>query len=101
MTLCEPLYLSPSVKSPKKLLRKLNKSKLFCNFFVLTLENGNDQLAIYPAYCLQQAFYRKYPPVIVGLASDYEEAQALVIRIVEDSLAHTGECNLKYYLNSR
>lgn len=101
MQLCEPLYLSPSLKNPKKLLKKLNKSKLPCLFYVLTLEMGDDQLAIYPAYCLQQSFYKKHPPVIVGLAKDYEEAQALVIRIVEDSMAETGECNLKTYLRSR
>ncbi len=101
MELCEPLYLSPSLKKPKKLLKKLYKSKVPCFFYVLTLENGSDQLAIYPAYCLQQPFYRKHPPVVVGLAGDYEEAQALVIRIVEDSMAQTGECNLKDFLRSR
>lgn len=101
MILCEPLYLSPSVANPKKWLHKLNKSKLPCNFFVLTIEDGPDQLAIYPAYCLQQPFYRKHPPVIVGLAGDYNEAQDLVIRIVEESLEYTGECNLKDYLHSR
>lgn len=101
MVLCEPLYLSDSVKNPKRWLHKLNKSKFPCNFFVLTIERGSDQLAIYPAYCLQQPFYRKYPPVIVGLAKDYGEAQDLVIRIVEESLEKTGQCNLKEYLHSR
>lgn len=101
MELLEPLYLAPSVKRPKRLLKKLNKSKVPCRFFVITLAEGRDQLAIYPAYCLQQPFYRKYPPVVVGLAEDYKEAQSLVIRIVEDSLAQTGECNLKEYLHSR
>jgi len=101
MILCEPLYLSDSVKKPKKWLHKLNKGKLPCKFFVLTIEEGEDQLAIYPAYCLQQPFYRKHPPVIVGLAGDYGEAQDLVIRIVEESLEHTGQCNLKEYLHSR
>lgn len=101
MELCEPLYLSPSIKKPEKLLKKLHKSKAPCLFYVLTLEEGSNQLAIYPAYCLQQPFYKKFPPVIVGLAKDYEEAQALVIRIAEDSMAQTGECNLKDYLCSR
>lgn len=101
MVLCEPLYLSSSIKNPEKLLKKLNKSKFPCNFFILTIEAGPDQLAIYPAYCLQQPFYRKHQPEIVGLAKDYDEANALVMRIVEDSLKHTGECNLKEYLHSR
>ena len=101
MQLCEPLYLSPSLKNPKKLLKKLHKSKIPCLFYVLTMERGDDQLAIYPAYCLQQPFYRKHPTVIVGLAGNYEEAQALVIQIVEDSIARTGECNLKDFLCSR
>lgn len=101
MVLCEPLYLSSSVKNPRKMLKKLNKSKIPCSFFVLTIEKGNDQLAIYPAYCLQQPFYRKHPPVIVGLANNYAEAQDLVLRIAEESLKYTGQCNLKDYLHSR
>lgn len=101
MVLCEPLYLSDSVKNPKRWLHKLNKSKLPCNFFVLTIEEGKDQLAIYPAYCLQQPFYRKHPPVIVGLAGNYCEAKELVVRIVEETLEHTGRCDLKEYLHSR
>ena len=101
MKLLEPLYLADSVKKPKQMLKKLNKSKLPCKFYVITLADGSDQLAIYPAYCLQQPFYRKYPPVIIGLASDYKEAQDLIIRIVEESLASTGECDLKKYLHSR
>lgn len=101
MKLLEPLYLAESVKKPKQMLKKLNKSKVPCGFFVLTLADGSDQLAIYPAYCLQQPFYRKYPPVIIGLANDYKEAQDLIIRIVEESLEKTGECNLKEYLHSR
>lgn len=101
MELCKPLYLSPSVKKPEKLLKKLHKSSLPCRFFVLTLAKGSDQLEIYPAYCLQQPFYRKHPPTVVGLASDYEEAVALLMQIVDDSLHFTGECNLKEYLHSR
>ncbi len=101
MELCEPLYLSATIKNPRKLLKKLQKSSLPCHFFVLTLSGGMDQLEIYPAYCLQQPFYRNHFPVIVGLAGDYEEAVALLIQIVEDSLIYTGTCNLKAYLQSR
>lgn len=101
MELCKPLYVSDTIKKPEKLLKKLKKNNLPCRFFVLTLSGGCDQLEIYPAYCLQQPFYRKHPPVVVGLAKDYEEALALLVQIVEDSLSHTGECNLKDYLWSR
>lgn len=101
MELCEPLYLASSVKNEKKLLKKLNRSRIPCRFYVLTFAKGDDQLEIHPAYCLQQPFYKKYPPVIVGLAKEYSEAVELVIRITEDSLSKTGSCNLKEYLHSR
>lgn len=101
MELCRPLYLSDSVKKPEKLLKKLDKSRIPCRFYVITLSVGADQLDIYPAYCLQQPFYRKYPPVIVGLAGDYQEAVDLILKITEDSLAATGSCDLKAYLCSR
>lgn len=101
MELCEPLFLSPSIKSPKKLLHKLNKSKIPCNFYVISLAKGANQLDIYPAYCLQQSYYRMHQPVIVGLAKNYDEAVDLVMRIVSESLEYTGKCNLKEYIHSR
>lgn len=100
MKYVEPLFLSSSIKSPKKLLHKLNKSKIPCNFYVIALAKGADELDIYPAYCLQQSYYRMHKPVIVGLAPNYDEALNLVMRIVSESLEHTGKCNLKEYIHS-
>lgn len=101
MKLCKPLYLSPSIKNPRKLLHGLKSSKKAGFFYVLTISNSTDQLDIYPACVLKQPVYRKISPIIVGLASNRQEAFDLILRITEDSLAKTSHYNLKSYLLNR
>ena len=47
---------------------------------------------------LFQKYFRKHAPIIIGIASNYEEAVAIVQKIVEESLERTGTCDLKEYL---
>lgn len=101
MNLNKPLYLSPTIKNANKLLRKLKSSNKLCSFYVLTIANNNDQLDIYPAYCLQQPFYKSFSLTIIGLASNREEAFDLVLKITNDSFTKTGDYDLKKYLLTR
>ena len=94
------LYIGDTVKEPAKVKRKL---KLHAGqlLYVLCLANGDDQLEIYHCAYLKQPYYRYHPPVIVGIASDYEEAVGLVLKITKECLAATGGCNLKAYLKQK
>lgn len=101
MEIYQPLYLSPTVTRPDKLIKKLEKGSKTARFFVLTLAPGNAQLEIYQAFILSQAYYRNIPRVVIGLATDYHEAVELVKQIAEEAFAKNGDCNLKDYLGSR
>ena len=66
------LYIGDTVKDPAKAKRKL---KLHAGqlVYVIYIAQGNDQLEIFHSAYLKQKYYRLYPPVIVGIANNYDE----------------------------
>ncbi|MBQ8598324.1 MAG: hypothetical protein IJ409_11110 [Lachnospiraceae bacterium] len=94
------LYIGDTVNNPAKIKRKL-KLHAGVQVFVITIAQGADQLEIYHSAYLKQKYYRYHPPVIVGLASDYKEALQIVLKITEECVSLTGNCNLKEYLKQK
>ncbi len=95
------LYLGESISPEKldKLKRELKSKPLLSSLYVLTLsQNPSNQLEIYAARLLAQPYYRKYPPYIIGIAADYDEAVSLVEQIVQECIRERGDCALKEYL---
>lgn len=95
------LYLGESINPDKvdKIKKRLENKPLLSNVYVITLaRNSRDQLEIYDAKQLAQSYYTKYPPYIVGIASDYEESVTLLERIVRECLQARGDCCLKEFL---
>ncbi len=95
------LYLSESIKRKNldKIKKRLKNSPRFSGVFLIALSrNAHDQLEIYPAKQLDWSYYVKYPPYVVGIAGNQEEAFELVTAIVEECLSARGECSLKEYL---
>lgn len=96
------LYLGESISKSKldKIKSKLEKRPLLCGVYLLTLShNPNDQLDIIQARQVVQNYYRKYPLYVIGIASDYDEALAMVEKIVQECLQTRGDCALKEYLS--
>lgn len=91
------LYIGDTVTNPAKAKRKL-KRHAGGNFYVITIAQGPDQLEIYHCAYLKQKYYRYHPPIIVGIASGYEEAVKVIMKITQECLDATGNCNLKEYL---
>ena len=99
MELYPRLYVGKTVNNPDKLIHKLTKHKKKVDAFVITLsKNPYDQLEIYQADCLSQKYYKKNPPYIIGIASNYEEALEIITCIASDSVQTRGDCRLKEYL---
>ena len=95
------LYLGESISPDKldKLKRELKSKPLLSSLYVLTLsQNPSNQLEIYASRLLAQPYYRKYPPYIIGIAADYDEAVSLVEQIVQECIRERGDCALKEYL---
>lgn len=94
------LYIGDTVKDSAKIKRKL-KLHAGVMAYVICIAQGTDQLEIYHAAYLKQKYYRYHPPVIIGIAADYDEAVAIVVQITQECLEATGNCNLKEYLKQK
>lgn len=95
------LYLGTSISESKldKIKKTLEKHPLRSNVFLITISrNSSDQLEIFSARQLVQNYYDKYPIYVIGIASDYEEAVAMIEKIVQECLQVRGDCALKEYL---
>lgn len=95
------LYLGDSITEAKldKLKKRLEKKPLLCNAYLITVSrNPSDQLEILPAQQLAQNYYTNYPVYVIGIASDYKEAVALIEQIVQECLQARGDCALKEYI---
>lgn len=101
LTFYPKLYLGESISPDKldKLKEKLIEKPLLSSLYVVALSrNPSDQLEIYAARLLAQSYYKKYPPYIIGIASNYDEGVLLVEKIVQECLKERGDCSLKEYL---
>ena len=93
-------YIGDTVTKPVKIKRKL-KRHAGVDVYVIAIASGAGQLEIYHSAYLKQKYYRRYPPVIVGIASSHGEAVQIIIKITQECLEATGNCNLKEYLKQK
>lgn len=91
------LYIGDSIKNIRKVKWKLKHHAGQLGIFVMVLSEGSDQLEIYHCVFLQQQYYKKYPPYIVGIAGGHEEAVELLQKMISDVYEKTGSYQLKEY----
>lgn len=93
------LYIGDSIRNIRKVKWKLKHHAGQLGIFVITLSesDGGDQLEIYHCAFLQQRYYKKYPPCIVGIAGGYEEAIGLLQQMISDVYQKTGGYQLKEF----
>lgn len=95
------LYLGDGIKREKldTIKKKLGKGAFPPGVFLVSLSrNAHDQLEIYDARQLRWRYYEKYPPYVVGLAGNWDEAVRLVAQIAAECQKARGDCALKEYL---
>lgn len=92
------LYVGESITNPNKVKWKLRRNAGQFQVYVIALAQGDGQLEIYHCAFLQQKYYKKNPPYIIGIAGKYEEAVELVIKITEAALEKTGSADLVKFL---
>lgn len=96
------LYLGEGidVKKLDKIKKKLENKPLLSGVFLVALSrNPSDQLEIYGARQLAQKYYLEYPPYVVGIAADYDEAVKMVEQMARECMEERGDCALKEYLS--
>jgi hypothetical protein len=94
------LYVGPGIKNPNKVKWKLRRNAGQLQVYIIALAQGSDQLEIYHCAFLQQKYYKKHPPYIIGIAKGHEEAINIVIDITQAALAKNGYPDLKKFLFS-
>lgn len=94
------LYIGDTVTNPQKIKWKL-KRHAGVQVYVITTAPNADQLEIFHSAYLKQKYYRYHPPIIVGIASNYEEAVQIILKITQECVDATGNCNLKEYLKQK
>ena len=92
------LYVGPGIKNPNKVKWKLRRNAGQLQVYIIALAQGSDQLEIYHCAFLQQKYYKKHPPYIIGIAKGHEEAINIVIDIAQAALAKNGYPDLKKFL---
>lgn len=97
----KPLYVGDNVKDRKKVIRRTTYRKPQYDVYLVTLAmNPENLLEIISAnMLLQKTVYRRCP-MIVGIASGYDEAVKLVERIVTDTYAMQGDTDVVTYLRA-
>ncbi len=98
MRLYKKLYTSPSLQKKKRqIVWKLKLGKTMPFIYVITLSEQNDLMNIYHNVVLNQSYYRKNPPYVIGIADSYWAAVDLVQKILLDVSAQTGGYNIKTF----
>ena len=96
----EKLYIgSQAEKHFKKVQNKLESGKVVPGFFLVTRpSNSSNLLDILPTAELLFPYYKKQELLVYGLAKGREEAENLVVSILEDVYRETdGLCCKEYF----
>lgn len=91
------LYLTENLKKKKRrVMWKLAAGSGMADVYVITLSsNGTDMLDVVNSAITLQPVVRRSLPLVVGMASGYDGALALVEAIVKDVRRKTGTCDVR------
>ena len=96
----ERLYLGEKAKKNRfSILQAVRKEKSSGYYILTPASNPKNLLDMYSAHALNQPYYKKQDLLIVGVASDYEDAAMLAGRIIEDVYKKTGGYDVSGFLN--
>lgn len=98
MRFLKEIYLGEGIKNKQKVIWKLKHGAGMLDVYVISISNGNDQLDCMNGSYFKQKAIRDNIGLIVGLAKGYSEAQKLMVTMIEEAFAETGNANVKKYL---
>lgn len=98
MDFYQQLYHDENIKKPNKVKKQLSRGKLLPNIYVLVWSPELQRLELYTSLMLQQKYYKEHSPLIVGLASGWEQGVGLIEQIAKESLREIGKVDFSAYL---
>lgn len=95
-------YLGESAReSYRKLRWKISHGAGTIDTYVVCMpEYSSDPLEYFNAALLRQHFYRKNPPVVIGIAVGEDEAVSVVEDIINDCMEKTGSLDVRSFVMS-
>lgn len=99
----EYLYVGENAKKRiNYYIRRIGNGKPVDDIFLVTIaSNDANQLDIIKSHYLLQPVVMRMCPMIVGIAKGNDEAKALVVKMVEETLRETGGADVRNYLLQR
>lgn len=96
------LYVSPSLKSrEKKLRRRLEKGKFWPDLYLIVLAQGKQNpLEFFSTILLKQHVFEATPLFVVGIADGYAGAVDLVEEIVSDVYRKTQDVKVREFIEN-
>lgn len=96
------IYVGDSIKKDSlfKIKWKLKHHKHTPGIYVIVLPDESDELEFYHSEYLQQSYYKKNPPYIVGIAKGWDEACNLVGKMLIDVFHKYGNYHIGEYIRS-
>jgi len=85
-------------KKQNQIKWRLKVSKPTKTYYVVTLNEGSDQLDIFNTQILMQKYFKKHPKLIIGIAASHAGATKIVIQIAEECYQKNKNGDLKTYL---
>ncbi len=106
MRFLKNLYYSPNIEHPKTVCWRLAHQAGMLSVYVLYLPEGepartpegHNQLELCHSAFLQQPWFKKHPPLIVGIAMGREQALELVRTIGQEALDKNHDTDIRKLL---
>ncbi len=96
------MYVSPEIRHPGEIKRRLQRNAGGLSLYVITLcDDTQGQLQMFPAVCLRQPYLRKNCPMIMGVAQGRANAVKLIERMIRECYECTGNAELIPFLAKR
>ena len=95
----ERLYVGEKAKKNRYSIIQAVREGKSSGYYIVTLpSNEKNLLDIYSAGMLQQPYYKQKNLLVIGVASDYEDAAMLAGSIVADVYKKTGGYDVSSFL---
>lgn len=90
-------------KNFRSISRKIRNGEYPSGTFVIVLSKTGGRVEYYDCKALKQKYYKETGnyPLIIGLAQNMESARNIVIAIIEETVAKTGNADVKSYLKTK
>lgn len=101
---CRQLYLDEELsKNFNSIRRKFRNGKYPSGTFVITLSKTSGRVEYFDCKAFKQKYYTETGnyPLIIGLAKNAQNAQYMVVKIIEETYAKKGNADVKAYLREK